>query len=203
DIACAKERMLAICEETRSSKAYVNAIGARTMLEYGQFTPASLAAAGAKVAAEQGLANVMDPAFNTVTTNVPGPPIPLYSNGAKMVGIFGLGIVQDFVGLFHTINSYCDVATISITCCREMMPDPAHYADLLRASLRDLEQAFLPAPDDGQVPESIPVKAKRAATATAKPKAKPAPAQATAKQSAVKAKQPKQVAVKAAAKPAS
>ena len=87
------------------------------------------------------------------------------------------------------------------------MPDPAHYADLLRASLRDLEQAFLPAPDDGQVPESIPVKAKRAATATAtataKPKAKPTPAQATAKQSAVKAKQPKQVAVKAAAKPAS
>ncbi|ARN72893.1 WS/DGAT/MGAT family O-acyltransferase [Oceanicoccus sagamiensis] len=143
DIADPKERMLAICQETRSAKELTAAIGAKTMLEYSQYMPTSLTSLGAKLAAEQGLANHMDPVFNTVTTNVPGPPIPLYSNGAHLVTSFGLGIAQDSCGLFHSISSYCGQATIGVTSCREMMPDPAHYADLLRESLAELVAVFL------------------------------------------------------------
>lgn len=143
DIADAKARLQAICAETRNAKELTHAVGASTMLEFAAFTPSSLSAMGARVAAEQGLANYIDPAFNTVTTNVPGPGFPIYSNGARLVATFGLGIVQDAVGLFHTISSYCGQVTIAITCCPEMIPDPAHYADLLRASMGELEQAFL------------------------------------------------------------
>lgn len=155
DIVDVKERLLAICEETRSAKELTKAIGAKTMLEYAQYMPTTLSALGAKVAAEQGLAKHMDPVFNTVTTNVPGPPIPLYSNGARLVTAYGLGIVQDMVGLFHTIGSYCGQAMISITCCRGMMPDPAHYANLLRNSMAELEQAFLALPLEGKKPKAI------------------------------------------------
>jgi diacylglycerol O-acyltransferase len=161
DIEDTKERLQAICEETRNAKELTKAIGAKTMLEYAQYMPTTLSALGAKVAAEQGLANHMDPVFNTVTTNVPGPPIPLYSNGARLVSGFGLGIVQDMVGLFHTIGSYCGQATISITCCRSMMPDPAHYADLLRQSMDELDGAFLDTPK----PVKKPKKAAKKTTA--------------------------------------
>ena len=177
DIADARERLLAICEETRNAKELTHAIGAGTKLEFAAFTPTALSAAGAKVAAEQGLANYLDPVFNTVTTNVPGPSFPIYSNGARLVATFGLGIVQDDVGLFHTISSYCDQVTISITCCPEMMPDPAHYADLLRASMRELELAILgsPAPKRKKVATKKPrASSKAKAPAKASKNSKPA-----------------------------
>jgi diacylglycerol O-acyltransferase len=143
DIADAKERLLAISTETRNAKELTKAIGAQTMLEFAKYTPTSLSAAGAKLAAELGLANHMAPVFNTVTTNVPGPQVPLYSNGARLISAFGLGIAQDMVGLFHSIGSYCGQAMISITSCRSMMPDPSRYAELLRQSLQELELAVL------------------------------------------------------------
>lgn len=46
DIADAKERLLAICEETRNAKELTHAIGAGTMLEFAAFTPTALSATG-------------------------------------------------------------------------------------------------------------------------------------------------------------
>jgi hypothetical protein len=37
--------------------------------------------------------------------------------------------------------SYCGDLTISFTSCREMLPDPAFYADCLRAAFRELADA--------------------------------------------------------------
>ena len=46
-------------------------------------------------------------------------------------------------GLFHSINSYNGQIVISITACRDMMPDPSNYADCLRAAFEELDVAFL------------------------------------------------------------
>jgi len=88
-----------------------------------------------------GLANRMNPSFNCVITNVPGPPIPLYHTGAKMVATYGTGPVQDGVGLFIAIGSYCGDFVISASSCREMMPDPAFYRECLQASYNELFSA--------------------------------------------------------------
>jgi diacylglycerol O-acyltransferase len=46
--------------------------------------------------------------------------------------------------LFHAILSYCGKFNISINACREMMPDPAFYAQCLRESFNELHEATVP-----------------------------------------------------------
>ena len=113
------------------------------MIDMADLTPSHLAAMGARVAAEQGLANYMQPSFNTIITNVPGSPVPIYSNGAVQTRAWGIGPCTDGNGLFHNVVSYQKDISIGVSCCREMMPDPSDYADLLRASFAELKKAFL------------------------------------------------------------
>ena len=138
DITDTKERLKAICESTHNAKEATHAIDAKTMIEMADFIPTQLSALGARVAAENGLANFMAPVVNTVITNVPGVQHPIYSNGAQLVRGWGLGPCTDGNGLFHSIGSYCGEVYIGVTCCRTMMPDPAHYAECLRESFAEL-----------------------------------------------------------------
>jgi len=142
DIANPGKRLMAICESTRQSKEVARAVSATAMLEMANFIPTQLSVLGARAAAEQGLANFTSPTANTVITNVPGSPVPFYSNGALFVRGWGLGPCVDGNGLFHSVGSYCNELTIGVTCCRAMMPDPAFYAKCLNRSFRDLKKAF-------------------------------------------------------------
>ena len=145
DIADATERLQAVHESTRGAKEYNNAIGAKAMTDYTQFIPSMLTAQAARLASQWGLTSRMKPAFNCVITNVPGPQVPLYTMGAKMVANFGTGPIQDGLGLFHVIGSYCGEMTISTTCCRDMMPDPAFYKQCLVESFEELSTTALEA----------------------------------------------------------
>ena len=138
DIAEPLERLKAVHESSSKAKELTNAIGAKAMTDYTQFIPSVLTAQAARLASRWGLANHMNPAFNCVITNVPGPPIPLYNTGAKMVANFGTGPVQDGLGLFHVIGSYCGQFTVSATSCRVMMPDPDFYRQCLQDSFDEL-----------------------------------------------------------------
>jgi WS/DGAT/MGAT family acyltransferase len=142
DITDPAERLAAICESTRNAKEHSHAVGAKSMMEVANFIPSQLSVLGARVAAEQGLANFVTPTSNTVITNVPGSPVPFYSNGALFVRGWGLGPLVDGNGLFHSVGSYCDELYIGITCCRDMMPDPDFYSECLQASLEELKEAF-------------------------------------------------------------
>ena len=75
---------------------------------------------------------------NTVVTNVPGPREPLYFAGARSVLTFGAGPVVDGMGLINIVGSYDEQFVLSFTACREMMPDPARYADFLEQSFDEL-----------------------------------------------------------------
>lgn len=138
DIEDAAKRLAAVHEGTRRAKELTNAIGAKTMTDYTQFIPSTLTASAARLSSRLGLANRISPTYNCVITNVPGPPIPLYYSGAQMLSTFGLGPPIDGTGLFHAIGSYCGTFTIAICCCREMIPDPAFYAQCLQDSFDEL-----------------------------------------------------------------
>ncbi|MFT6033361.1 MAG: diacylglycerol O-acyltransferase [Arenicella sp.] len=144
DIDDPLERLIAVNAGTSQAKEFNNAIGAKTMTDYSQFIPSTLTASAAKLASRLALANHIKPSYNCVITNVPGPQVPLYFTGAKMLCNFGLGPAIDGVGLFHAILSYCGKFNISINACREMMPDPAFYADCLRESFQELHDATVP-----------------------------------------------------------
>jgi diacylglycerol O-acyltransferase len=178
DIANARERLIAVHEGTHSAKDYANAIGAKTMTDYSQFIPSTLTAQAARLASRWGLTNQISPIYNCVITNVPGPQVPIYMNGARMLSNFGTGPVTDGLGLFHVISSYCGEFTISATSCREMMPDPGFYRECLQRSFEELR--------DGTVGRTAAAPKKKASAkkkAPAKKKAaarKKAPAKKTA-----------------------
>ena len=81
------------------------------------------------------------PLVNTVVSNVPGPQVPLYFAGARLVTFFGGAGVADGMGLLHGVSSYTGQLIISVVSDRELLPDPGHYADLLEASFAELAEA--------------------------------------------------------------
>ncbi len=133
-------------EAAVNSKETANAVGARELSEASKLSPAMVTGVAARVYTRLGLANRIRPMFNTVVTNVPGPPIPLYMAGARMVGSYGVGPVMDSMGLFHAVTSYCGEICITVTACRKMMPDPAFYAECLQASFDELYAAAVKPP---------------------------------------------------------
>lgn len=141
DIADPLERLKAVHEGTSDAKELSNAIGARTMTDYSQFVPSTLTAQGARLASRWGLMSRVNMLANCTITNVPGPQVPLYVNGARMVANLASGPILDGLGLFQVISSYCGQFTVSVTSCRQIMPDPEHYRACLQRSFDELKAA--------------------------------------------------------------
>ncbi|QGN56216.1 wax ester/triacylglycerol synthase family O-acyltransferase [Novosphingobium sp. Gsoil 351] len=152
------ERLAYVHDKTRNSKAMTEAIGARNMTEMSKASPALFMALGAQLYTRLGLANRMTPPFNTVVTNVPGPPVPLYSAGARLESMMGLICLNDGLGLAHVVQSYVDEATISFTADRDLLPDPQFYIGCLVESFEELLAAAkaLPPPVEKPAPKPKP-----------------------------------------------
>ncbi|PLW83714.1 wax ester/triacylglycerol synthase family O-acyltransferase [Kineobactrum sediminis] len=141
DITDPLARLQAVHDEAVGSKAYHQAVGARLMTDMTQSLPAELAALAVRAALGSGLMAGMKPIFNTIVTNVPGPQVPLYMGGAKVVRSYGLGPCADNLGLFHAVTSYNGQIAIAFQACRQMMPDPGFYEQCLYDAYKALQQA--------------------------------------------------------------
>lgn len=143
-IPSAQERMKYVTEETVKAKSFTNALGARQMTEMAKLTPAPLMNMGASLYSKLKLADHMKPAINTVVTNVPGPPVPIYSAGAQLIGLYGMLCLVDGVKLGHVVHSFVDQVTLAFTACRSAIPDPDFYGQCLQDSF----EAHLSAVDE-------------------------------------------------------
>ncbi|VAV90311.1 hypothetical protein MNBD_ALPHA04-1121, partial [hydrothermal vent metagenome] len=137
----AAERLEFVMTETRRSKAMTEAVGARTLMEVSGAMPAGLTAASTKLMVRLGLAENMNPPVNTIVTNVPGPMVPMYFAGAKLVKSFGLGILAEGQGLFHVVTSYNGDVILTFLADREIMPDPQFYRECIEKSFAELMKA--------------------------------------------------------------
>jgi WS/DGAT/MGAT family acyltransferase len=135
------KRLEKVYRTTTSSKEMAEAIGARSMTDVTQTMPGALAGIAGRLVARTGLMSRMKPVAHCVVTNVPGPQVPMYFTGAKMVGSFGLGLPMEGIGLFHCVMSYNGAITVSVTACRDQMPDPSFYAECIEASFGELREA--------------------------------------------------------------
>lgn len=136
------DRLDFVHRKTMNSKAMTEAVGARNMTEASKVAPALWMSLAAQLYTRLGLANRGAAApFSTVVTNVPGPPVPIYSAGARLESMMGLLCLTDGMGLGHTVQSYVDEATVSFTACRDLMPDPEFYAQCIQESFEELRDA--------------------------------------------------------------
>ena len=79
--------------------------------------------------------------LHTVSTNVPGPQVPLYLAGHKLLESFGCGMLSANIGLFNAITSYNQVLTIGATADPTQMRDVWFYADCLKEAFVELREA--------------------------------------------------------------
>ena len=132
NVADPLERLRDRPSTTQETKDMASAIPARTLTDFNQFIPWALAGLAARTAAGFRLADTMAPVINTVVTNVPGPQVPLYMAGAKLLKQFGMGPVTDGMGIMHPVFSYNGEIAVSVTVRPEMMPTPASTASAFR-----------------------------------------------------------------------
>ena len=136
-----KARMEYVFDQTSRSKEMTSALGARQMTEASKVSPALFMALGAQLYSRLGVANYMArPVINTVVTNVPGPPVPIYQAGAKLVSMQGLLCLLDGMALGHVVQSYVKEATITFTADRDVMTDPEFYAQCIWESFEEMAE---------------------------------------------------------------
>ncbi|MEP4146952.1 MAG: wax ester/triacylglycerol synthase family O-acyltransferase [Halioglobus sp.] len=144
DIEDPAERLAAIHEESKSAKAYAEALGPRFAVDLTDVLPGNVLSLAVRTASATGLAeaSVM---FNTIVTNVPGAPFQLYMCGAALIDSISLGPLLPNVGLFQIVYSSVQdkkgTVTLSFTACRDMMPDPGFYAECVQKSFDELYAA--------------------------------------------------------------
>jgi diacylglycerol O-acyltransferase len=75
---------------------------------------------------------------NVVISNVPGPPVPLYMAGAKMLSNYPTSIVVHGLALNITVQSYDQHLDFGLMADAAAMPDVRDLADALRVAFDDL-----------------------------------------------------------------
>jgi WS/DGAT/MGAT family acyltransferase len=95
----ALRRLAEIHSQTRVLKASRRALGAKLLAEVAEWSSSTLLSAGARAATRL-------PAFNMIVTNVPGPQIPLYLAGARLLEAYPVAPLFDHIGLDVALMSY-------------------------------------------------------------------------------------------------
>lgn len=88
------------------------------------------------------LANVLPPAVNVSISNVFGPKVTLYANGAELLHSYPVSIVTHGMGLNITLQSYRDHLDFGFIAAANILPDVQVIADALPGELAKLEQAY-------------------------------------------------------------
>ena len=132
------ERLEAIAKTTKELKASPEASAADVLLRVADLLPPSIAKTIGRGVHHQ-------PFVNTVVTNVPGPPFPLYAMGARMLEAFPIVPLGGNMDLEVAVLSYDGALTLGITADCATCPDVEVFADGLERSLCDLGARWSPA----------------------------------------------------------
>jgi hypothetical protein len=105
----------------------------------GQHAAAATLAMSGKMQGLLGLgAGQRAPAASCTITNVAGPDVTLYLNGARMTYFSAIMPISDGMGLVFAVTSYDGRIIVSPTSCRELLPDPEGFTQHLRDAFQDL-----------------------------------------------------------------
>ncbi len=93
---------------------------------YARWAQALAPAVATRVSRMLGNFRVFDhvpPLCNVVVSNIPGPDVPLYLAGARLVAMYPVGPVAEGVGVNVTVFSYLDTLYLGVQGCWDLVPD--------------------------------------------------------------------------------
>ncbi|MFW3171908.1 WS/DGAT/MGAT family O-acyltransferase [Geodermatophilus sp. CPCC 206100] len=119
-------RLARLSYAMRGVSQHGRSVGADTLIALTGFAPPTLHALGARAA--RGLSRRM---FNLVVTNVPGPQLPLYAAGSRMLEVFPVVPLAPGQGLSIGITSYDGRLFFGLNAARDSVGDVDVLADLI------------------------------------------------------------------------
>lgn len=123
------------------SKRMQQALPATVLTDWTEIATPLILAQAARIAARTKILDRLNPPFNVIISNVPGPRESLYCGGAEMETYFPVSAVAEGQGLNITVISYRDHLDFGLIACRELVPDVWKFKELFAAGLEELEKA--------------------------------------------------------------
>jgi len=134
------ERVALVHEATQTAKAQQAAIPQGLVDRVTDFAPPALIARAARVVFATGVLHRVPP-FNVCISNVPGPNVPVYMGGARLLAHYPVSVITDGQGLNITVVGYLGRLHFGLVACRELVPDIDELAGWLAAELEVLAKA--------------------------------------------------------------
>ena len=131
-------RLRRVSSGTAGAKEQHGALGASTLQDLAELTPAGLASLAARLYSRSSGADRHRPIWNVVVSNVPGPRVPLYQAGARVEAMYPIGPVHEMCGLNITLFSYSDMIYVGLNADRNLVPDVESIAAGICESIEDL-----------------------------------------------------------------
>jgi diacylglycerol O-acyltransferase len=131
-------RLARIHRAMKAAKRMQQAVPASLLQDFTQFATPNVAGQAARIIARTRIFDRLNPPFNVVISNVPGPRHPLYLGGARMLTYYPVSAVAEGQGLNITVQSYLDQLDFGLIACRDLVPDLWDLIDDLRASSEEL-----------------------------------------------------------------
>jgi diacylglycerol O-acyltransferase / wax synthase len=124
-------RLDIVREELKGLKSGGQAVGAQVLTDLSGFAPATVMDQASRVMARQRF-------FNVVVTNVPGPQIPLYLAGKRMIDTFPMVPLAKNQGLGIALLSYAGRINFGLVGDYDLLWDLDDFADDVQESLAEL-----------------------------------------------------------------
>jgi len=135
------ERLMAINEETTAAKRRHRRGGGSDILKnvaalINNITVPWMATSLIGFYSSRHLADRVPPLWNVIISNIAGPPVPLYTKGARLLQLFPLGPAQHGSGLDITVMSVVERLCFGAMACTELVPD---VQDIATVFVREIE----------------------------------------------------------------
>ncbi len=119
-----------------------------------------VAKAAFKTYSAGGMANRLPAIANVVISNVPGPQVPLYMAGAKMLTFHPLSIVMHGMALNITIQTYAGSVDFGVIADKKAVPHVQDLADALVAAFHEAQRLYAMGQAQAETPAApVPAKA--------------------------------------------
>jgi WS/DGAT/MGAT family acyltransferase len=129
-----RQQLERIAARTRQLKESKQAVGAEVLTQAADWTPSTLLALGAR-----NVTRLLP--FNMVVTNVPGPQVPMYLLGARMLEAYPHVPLIDRLGLGIALLSYDGRIGWGFNADYDVVPDLSHFVEDVRASFQSMRDA--------------------------------------------------------------
>jgi WS/DGAT/MGAT family acyltransferase len=129
-------RLVALRRQMDEHKKMLDALDARSIIGLGDFVAPTLLALGTRAGIRAG-----QPLIQTVTTNVPGPRVPLYVTGRRMAALYPYVPVAAGLRVSIGIFSYLRAMTFGINADFDAFPDVEVLAAGIGRGMAELVQA--------------------------------------------------------------